>query len=120
LRAREAFGGGSELVQVEALDGVLALREVDAKDVGADFRGRQVHEEDLVEAALAKQLRRKRSDVVRGGDEEYAVATLAHPREERAQQAPRDTAVAARVSGGHALLDLVQPQDARHHLRRGL
>jgi hypothetical protein len=60
---------------------VLALREVDAEDVGAHFAVRQVHEEDLVEAALAQQLRRQRGDVVGGGDEEHAVArSLIHVR----------------------------------------
>src|SRR5690606_12609411 len=69
--------------------------------------------EGLVEAALAHQLRRQLLDVVRRRDEQHAGAALGHPREQAAKHSPRRSTLV--VAGRDALLDLVEPQDARAH-----
>ena len=55
--------------------------------------GREVDEEDLVEAPLAQQLRRQARDVVGGGDDEHVGALLLQPGQERAEQPLGDAAV---------------------------
>ena len=70
----------------------------------------QVHEERLVEAALAQQLGRQALHVVGRGDHEHVAAALLQPREERAEHALRDSAVLVPAARGERLLDLVDPQ----------
>src|SRR5207302_950491 len=70
---------------------------------------RQIDEEDLVEAAASRELRRKMLHLVRRRSDEDRRRALLQPREERAEHAdlPRIAADA------EALLDLVDPQDER-------
>jgi hypothetical protein len=51
---------------------------VDLEDLLAGLLVGQVYEEDLVEAALAKELGRKRLDVIRRSDYEDDVLSVAH------------------------------------------
>ena len=87
------------------------LAEAQADDLLALLRGRQVHEEHGVEAALAQQLGRQSGHVVGGGHEEHLGGGLLHPEEELPDEAARHRVVAG--VGGEPLLDLVDPQDAR-------
>src|SRR5580704_10143396 len=116
LRAAEAVSGGHDLGEVQVLGILLAQRQVDAQDRLALGGVGQVDEEDLVEAALAQQLRRQRGEVVGRRDDEYVRALLLQPREEGAEQAPAEPAVGVAVAAGRdALLDLVDPQDDWSH-----
>ncbi len=86
---------------------------MDAQDLAADCRVRQIDEEDLVEPALADQLRRQRRDVVGRRDDEDLRFALGQPRQEGAEHPARNAAVA--VAGRQAFLDFVYPQHARRH-----
>src|SRR5437762_11394181 len=67
LRAAEAFRRGGEGVEVEQLRVALPLADMNGEDLLALLGVRQVHEEYLVEASLARQLGRQLADVVRRG-----------------------------------------------------
>ncbi len=64
--AGAAACGGGDGIEVEYNRITFAPRQVDAGDVAAHRRAGQVDEEDLVEAALAQQLRRQGGDVGSG------------------------------------------------------
>src|SRR5205823_7233619 len=91
-----------------------ASAKVDGEDLLALTGRGQVHEEQLVEAAFAQQLRRQVADLVRGGDNEHRLLLLLEPGEERAEDAGADPRV-VRLDGrpGEPLLDLVDPEDGR-------
>src|SRR5688500_7777388 len=79
LRAGESIARRGEALQVVLRRVALLLAEVDAED-DLTLRGiRQVDEEDLVEAALAKQFGREVLDVVRGRDDEHRLLLLLEP-----------------------------------------
>ena len=60
---KAAEGMKRERVEVKLLDGALSFLDVDLEDFLALHRGRQVEEEDFIETASAKELRRKMGDV---------------------------------------------------------
>src|SRR5947199_10489249 len=70
LRAAEACRRGGEGVEVEQLRAALPLAEMNGEDLLALLGIRQVHEEDRVEASLARQLGGQLADVVRRGHHE--------------------------------------------------
>ena len=99
-RRRSRSAAAASAARSNCSTGMLAalarwMRKISARIGGVG----QVDEEDLVEAALAQQLRRQRLDVVGGGDQEDAALALGHPGEQRAQHAPRHAAVAVAVAG---------------------
>src|SRR6185312_1205047 len=112
LGPAEALGLPRQRLEVEALWLLLAQPQMNREDLTAGRRVRQVDEEDLVEPALAQQLRRNRVDVVGGGDDEDGSLALLHPGEERAEQPPPEAGVGlGRAARGEDLLDLVDPQN---------
>src|SRR5687768_3518655 len=71
-----------------------SLLELDAPDMDPFLSRWQVHEEDLVEAAFAEELRRKGIDLIRRGDDEDRVLFLLHP----SQKCSEDALTRTRVS----------------------
>ena len=76
---------------------------------------RQIDEEDFVKAPFAHHLGRQRVDVVRRRDDEDKALFLLHPRQKRAKNARRGAAVVRAPDASKALLDFVNPEDARRH-----
>src|SRR5260370_594624 len=79
LGAAEAVGGGGEAREVEELRVALPLAEMDREDLLALVGVGEIHEEDLVEAALARQLGRQLSDVIALAHTEAGPLPLLHP-----------------------------------------
>ena len=87
---------------------------MDGEDIRAHRRIRQVDEEQLVEPALAHQLRRQAVDGVRGGNHEHRRLALGHPGQQSAEHTLTDAFVV--VAGRQAFLQFVHPQHAGRHL----
>ncbi len=73
----------------------------------------QVEKEYLVEAPAPQQFRRQAGNVVGGGDDEYRLGFLLHPRQDGAEHPQRSATVA--IAGTEPLFDLVDPQDTGRH-----
>src|SRR5438132_2788879 len=71
LGAREAVGGFRQCFGVEITCAASAPAEMYAEDLGAVFKGRQVDEDDLTEAALTDLLGRQLAHGVGGRQHEY-------------------------------------------------
>src|SRR5690606_16097652 len=87
LRAAERLRLPGERVEIEAPRVPVAALEVDLQDVAALLHPGQIDEEDLVEAALAQQLRRQALDAVGGGHHEHRRGLLLEPGEQRSEHA---------------------------------
>src|SRR6266702_4279132 len=111
---------GTALRQCEHFLGTQAdraLARMDSENRRARGIVRQIDEENLIEPALANQLRRQRGDVVCRGDHKNPCTLLGEPCEEGAEHPPRCAAVTLAV--GERFFDLVDPQHARcERLRR--
>src|SRR6185437_4211085 len=83
------------LSNIEVFGVALALTQMNGADRGPRFEVGEIDEEDFVEATLSQKLRRKRLDVVGGGDDENGVGVLLHPGQQRAEHALGKAAVGA-------------------------
>src|SRR5688572_7959663 len=93
LGAAESLRRGGELFEIKREDILLPYAKVDGEDLLSFFCDRKVHEEDLIEAPLAQQLRRQAHQVIGSADDEHTLLLLLEPCEERAEHALREAAV---------------------------
>ena len=122
LCTRQSFGDAAQLPQIIVV-GVTAMFGNDDTPDGFPFGViRQVHIEQLVEAAFAQHLGWELGDVVGGGDDEPRFGFLLHPTEEGAEDTGTGSTVglAGGLGTGEALLQFVNPQAARCDDFRGL
>src|SRR5947209_10483269 len=83
--AGETFAGRGERSEIKLRRVAPAALQMDAEEFRARLRVRQIHEEDLVEAAFAQQLRRQSGEVVGRGDNEDAALAVLQPGQESRQ-----------------------------------
>src|ERR1017187_8792963 len=113
LRTGPADGEGGQLLQIE-LGGVHATAaQVDLENLDAFLIHRQIHEEDLVETALANHLGGQQVDAVGGRRYEQAARFFLHPGEEERKDA---ALLAARFGRRDPHFDFVEPQHRRRHV----
>src|SRR5690606_41514158 len=120
LRAAEIDSRPRDRRQVQAGRVLVPSPEMQSEALPAGRLIRKVDEEDLIEAALAEQLRRQPLHVVRRGHRKHRRLPLLQPGEERAEDALRDAAILAAAVVGARLLDLVDEEHARRTARRAV
>src|SRR5690606_11100419 len=118
LRPVEALALKGELIHIELAQAVGAnLAQMHLKDLAPLALARQVDKEDLVEAALAQNLRRQRLNRVSRGGDEHRRLLLLHPRQDGRKDAGARAGVPheARPQPGEALVQLVDEQHTGGH-----
>src|SRR5262245_31025247 len=117
LGAGEAVGARDQPIEVEGRRVALPLAQVHGEDLPAILGGRQVHEEDLVEPALAGELGRQLRDVVRGRDHEDGRRPVLEPAEEAAEDSLGQAGVrVARGRIAEGFLELVDHEHTGRHV----